>query len=85
MQQLPPINKELIGLLIQKAASKSAPGQSGHTWMILKWAWEADADCITELLEACLVAGHHPKPWKEAIVCIIPKLNCADYTLAKNF
>ena len=26
-----------------------------------------------------------PWPWKEAIVCVIPKPNQADYTLAKNF
>jgi hypothetical protein len=31
------------------------------------------------------MAGHHPKHWKEAIVCVIPKPNRADYTLAKNF
>jgi Reverse transcriptase (RNA-dependent DNA polymerase) len=53
--------------------------------MILKWAWEADADRITELFEACLSAGHHPKQWKEAVVCAIPKPNRANYTLPKNF
>ena len=37
------------------------------------------------LLTACLKAGHHPKPWKEAIMCVIPKPNHADYLLAKNF
>jgi hypothetical protein len=45
-----PIDKALIKPLLKKAAAKSAPGQSGHTWMVLKWAWEADADCITEIL-----------------------------------
>jgi retron-type reverse transcriptase len=44
-----------------------------------------DADCMTELFSACLRAGHHPKQWKEAVVCVIPKPNKADYTLAKNF
>jgi hypothetical protein len=84
-RQLPQIDKELIDPLIKKAASKSAPGQSGHTWTVLKWAWEADTDRIVELLAACLRAGHHPRQWKEAIVCVIPKANRADYTLAKNF
>jgi hypothetical protein len=28
---------------------------------------------------------HHPKSWKEAVVCVIPKPNHADYTYAKNF
>ena len=84
-RQLSQINKELIDPLIKKASAKSAPGQSGHTWTVLKWAWEADADRIVELLEACLRAGHHPRQWKEALVCVIPKPGRADYTLAKNF
>ena len=37
------------------------------------------------LLTACLKAGHHPRPWKEAVVCVIPKPNRADYTFTKNF
>ena len=84
-QQLSRIDRELIGPLIKKATSKTAPGQSGHTWTVLKWAWEADADHIVELLAACVRAGHHPRQWKEAIVCVIPKQGRADYTLAKNF
>jgi hypothetical protein len=40
---------------------------------------------MVELLSACIRAGHHPRLWKEALVCIIPKPNRADYTLAKNF
>ncbi len=40
---------------------------------------------MVELLAACLKAGHHLHPWKEAVVCVIPKPGHADYTLAKNF
>src|SRR6202789_2695412 len=79
------IDKALIEPLLRKASNRSAPGQSGHTWMLVKWAWEADSDRIVNLLEACLKAGHHPRLWKEAIVSVIPKPKRADYTLAKNF
>jgi hypothetical protein len=44
-----------------------------------------DPERLANLMSACLRAGHHPRPWKEAIVCVIPKPNRADYTLAKNF
>jgi len=84
-RRLPQIDKDLIGPLLEKANAKSAPGQSGHTWTIIKWAWEADAERIVELLAACLKAGHHPRQWKEAIVSVIPKAGRADYTMAKNF
>ena len=79
------IDKALIEPLLKKAANRSAPGQSGHTWMLIKWAWDADSDRIIDLLEACLRASHHPRLWKEAIVSIIPKPKRADYTIAKNF
>lgn len=60
-------------------------GQSGHTCTLLKWVWAADADHIVSLFDACLKASHYPSPWKEAVVCVIPKPKRADYTLAKNF
>ena len=82
---LPSIDEELVGTLLNKASNKSAPGQSGHSWTLLKWAWVADSSRIVELLSACLKAGHHPRSWKEAVVCVIPKAKRADYTLAKNF
>jgi Reverse transcriptase (RNA-dependent DNA polymerase) len=84
-RRLTQIDKSFIEPLLRKAASRSAPGQSGHTWTVIKWAWEADSERLTSLLSACLRAGHHPRLWKEAVVCVIPKPNRADYTLAKNF
>jgi Reverse transcriptase (RNA-dependent DNA polymerase) len=48
-------------------------------------AWDADPERIMNLLDTCLRAGHHPRPWKEAVVCVIPKPNQADYTLAKSY
>jgi hypothetical protein len=72
---LPPADKELIGHLLSRTDNRSAPGQSGHSWTIIKRAWEADSDRIADLLLACLRAGHRPKTWKEAIVCVVPKTN----------
>jgi Reverse transcriptase (RNA-dependent DNA polymerase)/Endonuclease-reverse transcriptase len=82
---LPPFDKDTIGQLLSKTDNRSAPGQSGHSWTIIKWAWEADSTRIANVLTACLQAGHHPRLWKEATVCVIPKAGRADYTLAKNF
>ena len=79
------IDEDFIDPLLKKASKRSAPGLSGHTWTLIKWVWEADPKRLTRLLEACLKAGHHPRLWKEAVVCVIPKPNRADYTLAKNF
>jgi hypothetical protein len=82
---MPPVDGDLIDSLLKKATNRSVPGQTGHTWTLIKWAWTADLECLVKLLAACLKAGHHPCPWKEVIICVIPKVNWADYSLAKNF
>jgi len=84
-QQLPDTPDSLIQDLLTKTSNTSAPGASGHTWKILKWIWEATLERLTYLVRACIKAGHHPREWKEATVCIIPKPGRADYTLPKNF
>ena len=40
---------------------------------------------LADLVRASIYAGHHPKEWKEAIVCVIPKPRQADYTIPKNY
>ena len=79
------LTRQEIGALLQKITNHSTLGLSGHTWAVLKWTWEVDEDQVAALLEGCIQAGYHPNRWKEAIVCIIPKPNQADYTLPKNF
>ncbi|KAH9980510.1 hypothetical protein BJV74DRAFT_726954, partial [Russula compacta] len=62
-----------------------SPGASGQTWCLLKWVWNEAVDTIYNLVSACILAGHHPTIWRQAIVCVVPKPNRADYSLAKNF
>ena len=60
--------------LLDKAANRgSAPGQTGHTWILLKWVWKADPDRPSKL-DIGLPESNGvttPRPWKEAIVCVI--------------
>ena len=70
---LPEIRDSLIRDLLAKTTNASAPGASGHTWKILKWVWEINHNRISQLVRACVKAGHHPREWKEATVCMIPK------------
>ena len=72
--QLPLIPDSLIRDLLSNMTNNSAPGNSGHTWKLLKWVWDAAPQRITSLVKACIQVGHHPHNWKEATVCIIPKL-----------
>ena len=40
---------------------------------------------MLNLIESCIKAGHYLTMWRKAIVCVVPKPNCVDYLLAKNF
>jgi Reverse transcriptase (RNA-dependent DNA polymerase)/Endonuclease-reverse transcriptase len=84
-RDLPPFDKEMVAELLANASNRSAPGASGQTWRLLKWAWNAAPDTIFDLVSGCVRAGHHPLIWRLAIVCAVPKPNRADYSLAKNF
>ena len=80
-----PVNQDTVAALLDKTTNHSTPGQSRHSWMIIKWALEAHKKRLLNLLEVCLKAGHRPKTWKEAVVCMISKPKRTDYSLVKNF
>jgi hypothetical protein len=84
-QQLLEIRNSLIHDLLAKTTNTSAPGVSGHSWKIVKWVWKATPTQLADLVRASIHAGHHPKEWKEAIVCVVSKPRRADYTISKNY
>ena len=76
--------KELTGLLME-ASSMSAPGQLGISWQILKLAWKEVKDRAIAIANACTTLGHHPQPWRHALVVVILKPDWLNYSLAKNY
>ena len=41
--------------------------------------------CFSNLSNACLRLGHHPRQWQEATVAVVPKPNRTDPSLPKNY
>ena len=76
--------KELTKLLMD-TSSTSAPGTTGISWQVLKHAWSVIKDHTVTIANACLTIRHHPQIWRHALVVVIPKPDCSDYTLAKNY
>ena len=37
----PVITWVLVDELLHKVSNRSAPGQTGHSWTLIKWTWEA--------------------------------------------
>ena len=64
-------------------ASNTAPGSDGISVKLLKAAWPAIGSYIHNLFKGCLKVGHHPLPFRNAEVTIIPKPNKTDLSSHK--
>jgi hypothetical protein len=61
----------------------TAPGPSGVSYKLLKWAHQAQPDYLSHLLNLCLYTGYHP--WKTVMVVMINKPQKLDYTVSKAY
>ena len=57
-----------------------APGYDHLTSDIVTAAVNVNVDFVTSLFNRCLEIGHFPKPWKTAVVRILPKPGKDDYS-----
>jgi len=77
------ITKEEISLNLAKKSNTSAPGLIGIGYKLLKWCHFTSPSHLTTLFCAAITLGHHP--WHNTKVVPIPKLNKADYRIAKTY
>src|SRR5436190_21429384 len=62
-----------------------APGIDQIPTKILQVAWPQISNYILPLFQRCLACGHHPAPFRTAILAIIPKPNKADHTSPRSY
>jgi hypothetical protein len=74
------ITMEELRAIISSFTKDTAPGLSGITYALVKWAFDADPDGILEFYKLCIKRGVHPKAFKAALVVVVPKPSKADYT-----
>ena len=78
-----PISRDEVANALAKTSNKSAPGSSGITYKLIKWAFAAHPDWFLKIFNAAISLGYHP--WSKAIVVIIPKPSKPDYCLPKAY
>ena len=78
-----PITHNEVANALAKTSNKSAPGSSGITYKLIKWAFAAHLDQFLEIYNAAISLGYHP--WSEAVVVILPKPSKPDYCLPKAY
>jgi hypothetical protein len=74
-----------IANALHPMSNKSAPGPSGHNYKLIKWVFEAQAEWLQAIFNACLTLGHHPKAWKMVAIAVVPKPGKKDYSLPKCY
>jgi len=80
---LPPITQEEVALALAGTSNKSAPGLSGISYQLIKWAFRSWPDRFLDIFNASISLGHHP--WSDALVVVIPKPAKPDYRLPKAY
>jgi Reverse transcriptase (RNA-dependent DNA polymerase) len=84
-RELAPITQDEVATALSGTSNKSAPGPSGQSYLLIKWAFSVHPARLTQLFNACLRLGHHPPQWREATVAVVPKPNRTDPSLPKNY
>lgn len=74
------VTKEEVRAAIFEQGPNKAPGISQSPFKAIRWAWDEEADCITNLIRQCLRTGYHPKMWRKAIAIALAKPKKPDYS-----
>jgi hypothetical protein len=80
-----PITDAKIAKALKNTSNTSAPGKSGLSWKLVKWAWEVCPEWFVTLFSACLFTGIHLKAWKMAMIALVPKPSKTDFSLLKSY
>jgi len=79
------VDPQLVGTLLGKASNSSTPGDDWISADIVKVFWQWNRQHFTQLVQACIWLGHHPKLWKMAKGVIIPKPGRPDYSKVRAY
>ncbi|KAF8623926.1 hypothetical protein AX17_007254 [Amanita inopinata Kibby_2008] len=73
-----PFGLEEVSNALAGTSNTSAPGQSGSSYRLIKWALQTTPELLTNLINGCVHQGTHPKAFKVGIIAVVPKPRKAD-------
>ena len=65
--------------------NNTAPGGSGTTYRLIKWAFETHPTIFVNLFNACVTHQYHPQCLKSAIISIVPKPRKSDMSNPRSY
>ncbi|KAF8632119.1 hypothetical protein AX17_004922 [Amanita inopinata Kibby_2008] len=73
-----PFGLEEVSCTLAGTSNTSAPGQSGSSYRLIKWALQASPNLLVNFINGCVHQGTHPKAFKVGIIAVVPKPHKAD-------
>ncbi|KAM5342922.1 hypothetical protein ACJ41O_013888 [Fusarium nematophilum] len=67
------------------STKSTAPGVDGISIRLLKACWNSIKEHVLCLFQACLLQGHHPRPFRTAQIVMLQKPNKSDYTQTRSW
>lgn len=67
------------------SSPSTSPGTDSISVSLLKTLWSTIGDYITQLFDLCLRTGHHPLPFKQAEVVMLPKTGKRDLSSPRSW
>lgn len=68
-----PIESNEVSTALARCKHRSAPGQDGIPYSVVKRVPQCTLSALASLYTSCLASGYFPRAWKEAIGVMIPK------------
>ncbi|KAG5223534.1 reverse transcriptase from mobile element jockey protein [Salix suchowensis] len=80
-----PISVDEVSDALRGTSNVSAPGPSEISYRLIKWGFPMCSQLLTDVFNACLRLGHHPKAWRATIVAIVPKPGKTDMSQPRSY
>ena len=84
-REFSPFTASEVLAALSSTSNTSAPGVSGSSYRIIKWAFSAHAELFVTFLNGCVRLGLHPTSFKTAIIAVVPKPRRADMSNPRSY
>ncbi|KAL1738831.1 hypothetical protein HDZ31DRAFT_13214, partial [Schizophyllum fasciatum] len=80
-----PISEDEARDALRDTSNTTAPGESGSTYRIIKWAFDTAPSMFIDFFNACMRLGTHPRALKTAVIAILAKPRKVDMSNPRSY
>ncbi|KAI5821971.1 hypothetical protein K523DRAFT_220728, partial [Schizophyllum commune Tattone D] len=80
-----PITMDEARDALRETSNTTAPGESGSTYRLMKWAFDTTPYIFIDFFNACMRFGTHPRALKRAVIAVIAKPRKIDMSNPRSY